>query len=169
MTDEASEPNELEMMIARLRARIEKLKTAVIALEALRGEDVGSAAPTGNVPQGLINTASDAPAETIHSSLFRAMSIADAAIMLLKKRDRPMKNPEIARELRAGGLIMNSAQPVNTVGAVLLRRSQQTGDILRTSEGEWVLKAWTRYAKSPKVKGALDLDESAEDDSLKDP
>ncbi len=102
MPDEASEPDQLDVMIAQLRAKMEKLQRAVDALEALRGDDLG--VPMGGTSNTTTTTTTTTPIDTT-SSIFRAMSIADAAILLLKRRDKPLKNPVIARELKAGGLM----------------------------------------------------------------
>jgi DNA-directed RNA polymerase delta subunit len=70
------------------------------------------------------------------------MSIVDATKKLLSIRKRAMGNPEIARELKAGGLAMSSVDPVNTIGSVLTRRFNQVGDVVKISRGTWGLKEW---------------------------
>jgi len=37
---------------------------------------------------------------------------------------------------------MKSADPVNTVGAVMTRRFQQVGDVVKVGRGVWGLKEW---------------------------
>lgn len=161
-TTETVDP--LDAMIAQLKVKMAKLQAAVDALEAVRGEGLGAVeAPTAKP----VETAATKANWEKDSTLFRAMSIPDASIKLLKLADRPMKNPEIASYLKAGGLIMNSADPVNTIGSVLTRRWQQTGDIVKTGRGTWALKEWTKYVARPKPKNG-DLDtEDADDDAAK--
>ena len=76
------------------------------------------------------------------AGLFLGMSIVDATKKLLALKKRSMGNPEIARELQAGGLAMASTDPVNTVGSVLTRRFNQIGDVVKISRGTWGLKEW---------------------------
>jgi hypothetical protein len=70
------------------------------------------------------------------------MSITDAAKKLLAARRQPLKNPDIAAAFKAGGLHLRSKDPVNTVGAVLTRRSIKVGDIVKIGRGVWGLKEW---------------------------
>jgi hypothetical protein len=53
-----------------------------------------------------------------------------------------MGNAEIAAALKAGGLVMNSAEPANTVGSILTRRFDQVGDIVKVGRGVWGLQEW---------------------------
>jgi hypothetical protein len=73
---------------------------------------------------------------------FLGMSIPDAAKKLLAHERRAMANPEIWEKLKAGGLHLNSADPVNTVGSVISRRFDKVGDIVRVSRGTWGLAEW---------------------------
>lgn len=70
------------------------------------------------------------------------MSIADATRKLLASQKRQMTNPEILAALKGGGLILNSADPLNTIGAVITRRFKEVGDIVRVGRGVWGLKEW---------------------------
>lgn len=70
------------------------------------------------------------------------MTIPEAAKKLLATRRQPMRNPDIAAALRAGGLHLNSADPVNTIGSVLTRRFNEVGDIVKIDRGTWGLKEW---------------------------
>jgi hypothetical protein len=70
------------------------------------------------------------------------MTIPDAARALLASRRRPLGNPEIVAAFKVGGLVMNSVDPLNTVGSVLTRRFNQVGDIVRVSRGVWGLAEW---------------------------
>lgn len=53
-----------------------------------------------------------------------------------------MGNAEIAAALQAGGLVMGSAEPSNTVGSILTRRYDQVGDIVKVGRGIWGLQEW---------------------------
>src|ERR1700678_1491054 len=68
------------------------------------------------------------------------MSIPEATIKLLGTRRQAMGNVDIWAALKAGGLALNSADPVNTIGAVITRRSQRNGDIVKVGRGIWGLK-----------------------------
>jgi DNA-directed RNA polymerase delta subunit len=70
------------------------------------------------------------------------MSIVDATKKLLGMRKRSMSNTEILAELKAGGLVLTSAEPLNVVGSVLTRRFNQVGDVVRVGRGVWGLKEW---------------------------
>ena len=39
-------------------------------------------------------------------------------------------------------MVLNSADPLNTVGAVLTRRAKETGDLVKVGRGIWGLKEW---------------------------
>ena len=145
--------------LAELRARRDQIDQAIRTIEALgplamqpsRGAAVDAGpATTPTAPQN--ETPATRPGD------FLGMSIADAAKKLLASQRRAMSNPEIANALIAGGLVMNSAEPANTVGSVVTRRFAQIGDIVKVGRGVWGLKEWypNRSFKptSPKEIGA---------------
>ncbi len=70
------------------------------------------------------------------------MTIAEATRKLLASRKRAMSTSEILASITAGGLALASADPINTVSAVLGRRFEKTGDIVRVERGTWGLKEW---------------------------
>jgi hypothetical protein len=54
---------------------------------------------------------------------------------------------------------LNSADPVNTIGAVLTRRSNEVGDIVKVGRGTWGLKEWypnRTFKKGGKSEAASD-------------
>ena len=59
------------------------------------------------------------------------MTIPDAAKALLAARKQTLGNADIVAAFKAGGLHMNSADPINTVGSVLTRRFNTVGDIVK--------------------------------------
>src|SRR6185312_1042766 len=109
-------------MLTELRAQREKIDNAIKALEALGGAAMPGVTPPSGGEQ---ITSVEGP------GAFLGMSIVDAAKKLLAAKRQPLKNPEIAAAFKAGGLHLNSKDPVNTVGAVITRRSQEVGDIVR--------------------------------------
>jgi hypothetical protein len=131
MPDESTVSHPYAAVLADLKAQRDKLDVAIAAIEALSANVPASAAPS-NDP----NAAVDGP------GAFLGMSITDAAKKLLAARRQPLKNPEIAAAFKLGGLHLQSKDPVNTVGAVLSRRAQEVGDIVKIGRGTWGLKEW---------------------------
>ncbi len=84
---------------------------------------------------------------------FLGMTITDAAKKLLANRRKTLGNAEIVTAFKAGGLVMNSVDPINTVGSVLTRRSNQVVDIVKAERGRWGLAEWYP-GRSFKKKGA---------------
>ena len=161
-------------VIADLRAQRDQIDNTIQMLEQLSGMTVK--ADSHGVR--LVESDSDA-ALADDDGAFLGMSIAEAAIKLLGIKKRKMGNREIVDALVAGGLVMNSADPVNTVGSVLTRRFNQVGDIVRVARGTWGLKEWypnrtfkssTKSHLQPSAeKGADDVgDKPSSDDSWDD-
>ena len=73
---------------------------------------------------------------------FLGKSIVEAAKMLLAARRQPLRNPDIATAFSAGGLVLNSKEPANTIGSVLGRRANDVGDIVKVGRGTWGLMEW---------------------------
>lgn len=149
MADEYTASNPYAAMIADLRAQRDKIDVAIAALEALGGN--GGA----QVPASEQNTAIDQP------GAFLGMSIPEAAKKLLAAKRQPMKNPDIAAAFKAGGLHLNSKDPVNTVGAVLSRRADDFGDIVKVGRGTFGLKEWYP-GRSFKKPGKVEADDKGE-------
>jgi hypothetical protein len=57
-------------------------------------------------------------------------------------RRKPLGNQDLADQLRAGGVMLSSTNPANTVGSVLNRRATEVGDIVRVGRGTWGLAEW---------------------------
>ncbi len=119
-------PDAYAAVLADLRGQRAKIDNAIEALEALIGVSPTESAESAEV--------SDGP--------YTGMIIHDAAIALLKERGKPLGNGEIAKSLKAGGLRLNSVDPINTVGAVITRRAHAVGDIVKVSRGVWGLPEW---------------------------
>src|SRR5260370_19661910 len=69
------------------------------------------------------------PPPSMGPGAFLGMTIVDAAKTLLSSERRQLSNAEILDAFKKGGLILNSADPLNTVGSVLNRRFMQIGDV----------------------------------------
>jgi DNA-directed RNA polymerase delta subunit len=83
---------------------------------------------------------SGAPANTTGALL--GLSITDAAKKVLAAQRRPLRNPELEDLFKGGGLVLNSKDWANTIGAVLTRRAADVGDIVKIDRGTWGLKEW---------------------------
>ncbi|MDR7102820.1 winged helix-turn-helix domain-containing protein [Croceicoccus sp. BE223] len=130
-------------VLADLRAKRDEIDKTIKFLEGMSGVKIASS--TGHALAASSAHAVGATIEdsaTLDEGAFHGMSIVDATKKLLAMRKRKMGNPEIARELAAGGLVMTSADPVNTVGSVLTRRYNQVGDVVKVARGTWGLKEW---------------------------
>lgn len=129
MSDESKGIDPYDAVLADLYAKRDQIAQAIAAIESLRG---GAASGTGvgrtedaNVPTDLLG-----------------MSIVDAAKKLLALKRKPLRNPELAAMFKAGGLVLTSEQPANTIGSVLTRRFNDVGDVVRVERGTWGLKEW---------------------------
>ena len=148
MSTESAPIDPYEAVLADLRAKRAQIDSAITAIEALRsGSPVagaGAAVPTDAA------TAMEGP------GAFLGMTIPEAAKKLLASRRQPMRNPDIAAAFKAGGLHMNSVEPANTIGSVLMRRATEVGDIVKIGRGTWGLKEWYPNRSFKKEKAAND-------------
>ena len=116
-----------EAVLADLRARRDQIDRAIKAIEAVKSvspvEEPRNAAP-------------------VRSDAFVGRTVVEAAKELLAMHGRPLKNAEIADGIMAGGVQLKSANPPNTVGAILMRRSKQVGDVSHVGRGLWALAEW---------------------------
>jgi hypothetical protein len=153
MTSENPFPNPYDAVLNDLRAKREQIDQTIRLLESLRGGDGQHAAAEAAAP----DAASIEKMRQINENqagMFLGMTIPDAAKKLLTIRRCALGNLEIATALQAGGLVMKSADPVNTVGAVMTRRFQQVGDIVKVGRGVWGLKEWyPNRSFKPSTKG----------------
>lgn len=135
MTTETGGPDPYALVLADLRAKRTQIDQTIKLLEGLRG---------GGTPAAMPDAALDAPgaSEPIGPGNYLGMSIVDAAKKALASRRQALGNAEIYAMLKAGGLHMNSADPLNTVGSVLTRRFNQVGDVVKVGRGVWGLKEW---------------------------
>lgn len=134
MSDESEALDPYAAVLADLRAKRDQIDQAIQLLEMLRGG-------IGNIlPSGLGGGTPTSP--DFGPGAYLGMTIPEAAKKLLKAQRRAMGNVEIAKLLKEGGLAMQSADPVNTIGAVLSRRAQDRGDIVKVGRGTWGLREW---------------------------
>ena len=123
-----------EAVLADLRAKRDEIDHVIRTLQGFRSGRSVKPMPT---PAAL---AANTPEATFGP--FVGMNIVDATALLLGRRGQPMQVVDICTALRAGGLVMNSIEPVNVVGSVLARRFHQVGDIVRVGRGTWALAEW---------------------------
>jgi len=130
MADESRVSDPYEAVLADLRAKRAQIDTAIATIEAIRGGMSAAPIASADTPLG------EGPGWLL------GLTIPDAAKKLLATRRQPLRNPDIAEAFRAGGLAMNSKDPVNTIGSVLTRRFAEVGDIVKVGRGTWGLREW---------------------------
>lgn len=136
MSDDAPARDPYSVVLNDLRSQRDKIDNAIAAIEALRG----GATPA---PAGQEGQASPTPSgQALGAGAFLGLTIVDAAKKLLAHERRQLTNAEIVEKLGRGGLVLNSADKLNTVGSVLNRRFIQVGDVVRVGRGTWGLKEW---------------------------
>lgn len=151
-------------VLADIDAQIERLRIAKDAIQAIRGnratvsESSMSAPPTSGGESGVIDTGA-----------FLGMTITDATKKLLGIRRKAMNNPAISAELKAGGLVLQSSDPINTIGAVLTRRSKDVGDIVRVARGTWGLREWYPHTSFKRKDETSPKEEAAPTPSVSEP
>lgn len=146
MSDEAKPANPIEVALTALRFQREQLDKAIQILETL---GTGIPLPSFTVPIGgapaptILGSAGLSNGGEIASGSFHGMSIEAAVKKLLAMRRKTMTAQELAQDLRAGGLHLQSETPANTIASVLSRAFNAGGsDIVRVSRGQWGLQEW---------------------------
>lgn len=158
MSTESKDFDPYAIVLADLKAQRDRIDQAIQAIESVRAGGSQTAAPAGpQRPQEAV----------IGDGAFHGMSISEATKKLLGIRKKQMTNTEILAELKAGGMVLTSADPLNTVGAVLTRRFKETGDIVRVERGTWGLKEWYpgRNWKKDKESKADDAKEASSEEA----
>lgn len=147
-------------VLADLYQQRDKIGQAIAVLEALRG---GSPSPHA-APQ-TSSSQNDAPAP--RGGDFLGMTIVDATRKLLSMRREAMGNAAILADLKRGGLVLTSSDPMNVVNSVLTRRFNQVGDVVRVARGVWGLQEWypnrsfkPKASKTDAPNPTQDLDEA---------
>lgn len=135
MPDDSTTFDPYDSVLADLRAKRDQLDQAIAAIEAIRGG-------VGTAPIAMAGGGAGPNIAIDSVGAFLGMSIPEAAKKLLANKRTPLRNPEIVAGFKAGGFVLGSKDPVNTVGAVLTRRAQDVGDIVKVGRGTWGLKEW---------------------------
>jgi len=146
MSQESQSVDHYEAVLADLKAKREQIDQAIQVIEALR-----SNGPAPSMPKASQSSQIDADVDG--PGAFLGMTIVDAAKKLLASRRRVLSNSEFAAAFKAGGLVLTSAEPINTIGSVLTRRFNQVGDVVRMGRGQWGLAEWypgRNFKKKPK-------------------
>ncbi len=130
MSTESNGFDPYEAVLADLKAKRDQIDQTIASIEALRGGGIATGVAA------VSQTAADGP------GAFLGMTIVDAAKQLLASRRKPLKNPEIAAAFKAGGLVLQSVEPANTIGSVLTRRFNDVGDVVKVGRGIWGLQEW---------------------------
>lgn len=153
MTTEQRVVDPYDAVLADLRAKRDEIDKTIRLLENVRGISSGAARVAPTVP-ALTSVRDRTPrafggghALPLDGMLspFGGMTIPEATKKLLTREQRHMTNPELAEELKRGGLVMNSDDPANTIGSVLKRRQEEVGDLIRINPGrggKWGLAEW---------------------------
>lgn len=123
-----------DVVLDDLRAKRNEIDRAIQAILAVRPH----VSPANEIVAFGIRTPSQPPAPRP----FFGMSIEEAAKHVLKGRSEPMGPVDIVNAIREGGLVMNSAEPANTVSSVLNRGWRNGSDLVRVSRGMWGLAEW---------------------------
>lgn len=162
MTTENQTTNPYAAALADLRRKRAEIDNTIKVLETMSGLNLAEISSSGPTP----STEPGPPQKGgVEGEPFLGMSIVDAAKKLLAARNRKMGNKEIAAELAAGGLVMKSADPVNTVGSVMTRRFNHVGDVVRVGRGTWGLKEWYPNQSFKPHSKAQPVKESTSDES----
>jgi hypothetical protein len=153
------ENDHYDKVISDLRLRITKLENTISVLEQLKAGGL----PSVDSGMGGSQVTNDSPAPATGPGAFFGMTIADAAKKLLGGQRRQMSTSEIVPELEKGGVVLTSLDKVNTVGSILLRRFQTTGDIVRVSRGLWGLQEWYPGRRFPGGKNGKQEEQKGEE------
>ena len=131
-----------EVVLADLRAKRDEINNLIQSLEAFRP----SFSPVGPAPSTAGTTAMSA--ESASTGAFTGMSINDAVRSALLLNGSAMSTADLAEAIQAGGLVMKSAEPTNTVSAVLHRARQNGSDVVLVGRGKWALAEWVKPPKT---------------------
>lgn len=137
MSDESQGVDPYASVLADLKAKRDQIDQAIQAIESVRG----GATPKSSA-EAFRAEAAQGGAIDDGPGAYLGLTIAEAAKKMLRTRRKALTNAELVAGFRAGGLVLNSVDEMNTVNAVLARRFQNNGDIVRVARGTWGLKEW---------------------------
>jgi hypothetical protein len=130
--EESQELDPTQLYLAHLRAKRDQLDHLIKIVES-NGD--GAALPAIPNTPTMQNAGLEGP------GAFLGMTVADATVKLLGIRKKALGNSEIHAAITAGGVVMNSASPLNTLGTILRRRAAEGEDIVRIGK-TWGLASW---------------------------
>jgi hypothetical protein len=142
MSDAQTE-DAFDLVVASLTAQRDRIDQTIATLRMLKASGFSGAAALGTAELlgTQISDIKDSQ-DRLGPGAFLGLTIVDAAKKLLAHERRQLSNSEITEALKRGGLVLNSADPINTIGSVMTRRFQQIGDVVRVGRGIWGLKEW---------------------------
>ncbi len=144
-----------DVVIAALTTQRDRIDQTIQIIRQLKASGFTSAATALSAAEALATPVQEIkdPSDRLGPGAFLGMTIVDAAKKLLAHERRQLGNSEMVEAFKRGGLALNSAEPMNTVGSVLNRRFLQVGDVVRVARGTWGLKEWypnRSFKASPK-------------------
>lgn len=133
-----------DVAVAALTAQRDRIDQTIALIRQLQASGFTTAASALTAAEMLATPISEIkdPADRLGPGAFLGLTIVDAAKKLLMHERRQLTNAELVDAFKRGGLVLNSADPLNTVGSVLNRRFMQVGDLVRVARGTWGLKEW---------------------------
>jgi len=157
-----------ETVLADLRDKRRQIDAAIAALEGLQPRLKASIPATRRRrPSTDIREGDDRPSDEWLSGL----PIAEAALQVLRRQGREMSNIDLVEEVQRGGIVMQSKDNQNTMGALMRRRADQVGDVVKTARGVWGLVEWSSLgnAPDPEVGSLASVTEATRDPLLPHP
>ena len=144
MPEETSGIDPYEAVLTDLHAKRDQIDQAIAAIESLRSGTPagGQRSKPATAANGTKGAKGAIGGDDTGPGALLGMSISDAAKKLLAAKRTTLKNNDLATMFKAGGLHLNSKDWVNTIGAVLTRRANEVGDIVKVDRGTWGLKEW---------------------------
>lgn len=160
MSMESKDFDPYAIVLADLKTKREQINQAIQAIESIR-------AGVGVVQSSNSEVRSES-SNVSGEGAFLGLSIPEATKKLLSMRKRAMNNAAVLAELKQGGLVLTANDPINTIGAVLSRRFNDVGDIVRVDRGTWGLKEWypnRSFAKTVKQNGEGEIKPASNENS----
>lgn len=159
MPEETRGIDPYDAVLSDLRAKRDQIDQAIAAIESIRGG-------TGAALNGLAAAGAGGPplVPPEGPGALLGMSIVDATKKLLASKRTTLKNPEIATLFKAGGLHLNSKDWANTIGAVMTRRFEEVGDVVKVDRGTWGLKEWYPNRSFKKAEAASESESATENE-----
>jgi hypothetical protein len=160
-----------DVVIAALTAQRDKIDQTISTIRQLKDSGFTSAGAALDAAEALNTPLAEIkdPSSKLGPGAFLGLTIVDAAKKLLAHERRQLNNGEIAEALKRGGLVLNSADVLNTIGSVMNRRFLQVGDVVRVGRGTWGLKEWypnRSFKTAPKAEAVPSATAQEDDERL---